>query len=84
METIIETHGLTKSYRWKEAVHQLDIRLTAGRACAFLGRNGAGQTTTINMLAGLIRPTSGKVSTEAPSRCPTRSRKSCWRSNPET
>ncbi|MGL5016663.1 MAG: ABC transporter ATP-binding protein, partial [Luteolibacter sp.] len=62
METIIETHGLTKSYRWKEAVHQLDIRLTAGRACAFLGRNGAGKTTTIKMLAGLIRPTSGKAS----------------------
>ncbi|MEO8614693.1 MAG: ABC transporter ATP-binding protein [Luteolibacter sp.] len=61
METIIETQGLTKSYRWKEAVHQLDIRLTAGRACAFLGRNGAGKTTTIKMLAGLIRPTSGKA-----------------------
>jgi ABC-2 type transport system ATP-binding protein len=59
MEAIIETQGLTKSYRWKEAVHQLDIRLTAGRACAFLGRNGAGKTTTIKMLAGLIRPTSG-------------------------
>ena len=28
METIIETQGLTKSYRWKEAVHQLDIRVT--------------------------------------------------------
>jgi len=60
METIIETRGLTKSYRWKEAVHDLDIRLTAGRACAFLGRNGAGKTTTIKMLAGLIRPTSGQ------------------------
>jgi len=60
METIIETCGLTKSYRWKEAVHDLDIRLTAGRACAFLGRNGAGKTTTIKMLAGLIRPTSGQ------------------------
>ena len=58
METIIETRGLTKSYRWKEAVHDLDIRLTAGRACAFLGRNGAGKTTTIKMLAGLIHPTS--------------------------
>lgn len=60
METIIETRGLSKSYRWKEAVHDLDIRLTAGRACAFLGRNGAGKTTTIKMLAGLIRPTSGQ------------------------
>ena len=62
METIIETQALTKSYRWKEAVHSLDIRLSAGRACAFLGRNGAGKTTTIKMLAGLIRPTSGKAS----------------------
>ncbi len=61
METITETQALTKSYRWKEAVHELDIRLIAGRACAFLGRNGAGKTTTIKMLAGLIRPTSGKA-----------------------
>ena len=61
METIIETEALTKSYRWKEAVHSLDIRLSAGRACAFLGRNGAGNTTTIKMLAGLIRLISGKA-----------------------
>ena len=61
METIIESEALTKSYRWKAAVHHLDIRLAAGRACAFLGRNGAGKTTTIKMLAGLIRPTSGRA-----------------------
>lgn len=61
METIIEARGLTKHYRRKEAVHELDLRLAAGRVCAFLGRNGAGKTTTIKMLAGLIRPTSGEA-----------------------
>src|ERR1035437_3726430 len=60
METIIETQALTKRFRGKEAVRELTMRLTAGRACAFLGRNGAGKTTTIKMLAGLIRPGSGK------------------------
>lgn len=61
METIIETHVLTKNFRWKNAVRGIDLRLETGRACAFLGRNGAGKTTTIKMLAGLIRPTSGKA-----------------------
>lgn len=60
MDPVIETHSLGKRYRHKEAVYQLDLRLAPGRACAFLGRNGSGKTTTIKMLAGLIRPTTGK------------------------
>ncbi|MFT4176320.1 MAG: ABC transporter ATP-binding protein [Luteolibacter sp.] len=60
METVIETQALTRRYRWKEAVRGLDLKLPAGRATAFLGCNGAGKTTTIKMLAGLIRPTSGR------------------------
>ncbi len=62
METIIEARSLGKSYRHKDAVHDLNLSLPAGRACAFLGRNGAGKTTTIKMLAGLIRPGSGSSS----------------------
>ena len=59
METVIETYGLTRTYRGKEAVRHLDLKLSAGHIHAFLGRNGAGKTTTIKMLTGLIRPTSG-------------------------
>lgn len=59
MEKIIETQSLTRNYRGKEAVKNLDLKLTGGRIHAFLGRNGAGKTTTIKMLTGLIRPTSG-------------------------
>jgi len=60
METIIETQALTRNYRGKEAVKDLDLKLTGGRIHAFLGRNGAGKTTTIKMLTGLIRPSSGR------------------------
>lgn len=60
MDPVIETQSISKCYRQKDAVHQLDLRLAPGRACAFLGRNGSGKTTTIKMLAGLIPPTTGK------------------------
>ena len=59
MKTIIETKSLTKRYRGKEVVQNIDIELRAGSICAFLGRNGAGKTTTIKMLAGLICPDFG-------------------------
>jgi ABC-2 type transport system ATP-binding protein len=58
-EWVIETHGLTKHYGKVEAVR--DLSLTVERQCitGFLGRNGAGKSTTIKMLLGMIRPTAG-------------------------
>jgi ABC-2 type transport system ATP-binding protein len=60
METVIETHGLTRSFREVEAVRELDLAVTSGKAFALLGRNGAGKTTTIKLVAGLLRPTRGE------------------------
>lgn len=56
---IVETLGLTKHYGKLKAVH--DLNLTVERQCitGFLGRNGAGKSTTIKMLLGMIRPTAG-------------------------
>jgi ABC-2 type transport system ATP-binding protein len=58
-ELAVETHGLTKHYGKVEAVR--DLSLTVERQCitGFLGRNGAGKSTTIKMLLGMIRPTAG-------------------------
>ncbi len=58
-EAVILTHALSKSYGRGEAVRGLN--LSVGRNCitAFLGRNGAGKSTTIKMLLGMIRPTAG-------------------------
>jgi ABC-2 type transport system ATP-binding protein len=56
---VIETSDLTKRYRNVEAVRQLNLLVSAGRITGFLGRNGSGKTTTIKMLLGISRPSSG-------------------------
>ncbi|MBB6634060.1 ABC transporter ATP-binding protein [Cohnella thailandensis] len=58
---IIETIGLSKSYKGRYAVTDLNLRIRPGDIYGFLGPNGAGKTTTIRMLLGLIKPTLGSV-----------------------
>jgi ABC-2 type transport system ATP-binding protein len=58
----IETRALTKSYGRVEAVRGLDLDVAAGRITGFLGRNGAGKSSTIKMLLGMMRPDSGSAS----------------------
>lgn len=58
---VIKTSGLTKSYRGRDAVSDLNLEIKKGEIYGFLGPNGAGKTTTIRMLLGLIRPTKGTV-----------------------
>ena len=56
----IATTGLSKQYRGGVlAVDQVDLRVAYGEIYAFLGLNGAGKSTTIRMLLGMIRPTAG-------------------------
>ncbi len=57
----ISTKGLTKKYKDKVAVNNLDLEIKKGELFALLGVNGAGKTTTIKMLTGLILPTSGEI-----------------------
>ena len=58
---IIETKQLSKRYKGRFAVSNLNLRITRGDIYGFLGPNGAGKTTTIRMLLGLIKPTKGSV-----------------------
>ncbi len=58
-DLIIETTQLTKSFKSKQALSGLDLRVPAGSIFGFLGRNGAGKTTTIKTLMGLLRSDSG-------------------------
>jgi ABC-2 type transport system ATP-binding protein len=54
------TAGLSKRYgRDVLAVDRIDLRVARGEIYAFLGLNGAGKSTTIRMLLGMIRPTAG-------------------------
>ena len=59
----IETKDLTKKFKDKVAVNNLDLKIKKGELFALLGVNGAGKTTTIKMLSGLILPTSGSITT---------------------
>jgi len=58
---MISIQGVTKTYGKKVAVDNLSLEIAAGEFFAVLGPNGAGKTTTIKMLAGLLRPNSGKL-----------------------
>jgi ABC-2 type transport system ATP-binding protein len=55
----IDTHGLSKRFGSVRAVDSLDLHVTRGGITGFLGRNGAGKSTTIKMLLGMAHPTSG-------------------------
>jgi ABC-2 type transport system ATP-binding protein len=56
---VLETRGLTKRYRGTDALVDLDLEVAPGEVVGYLGPNGSGKTTTIRLLLGLIRPTSG-------------------------
>jgi ABC-2 type transport system ATP-binding protein len=64
-DLVIETSGLRKVYRSGTqrivAVDGLDLAVPRGGVHGFLGPNGSGKTTTIRMLLGLARPTSGSM-----------------------
>lgn len=57
---VILTHDLTKSYGSVTAVRSLNISIEPNCITAFLGQNGAGKSTTIKMLLGMVRPSHGE------------------------
>jgi ABC-2 type transport system ATP-binding protein len=61
-EIVLQTDGLTKYFGEKPAVDHLDLKIPKGSVCGFLGRNGAGKTTAIRMIMGLLKPTQGSCS----------------------
>ncbi|HEX2661697.1 MAG TPA: ABC transporter ATP-binding protein [Candidatus Acidoferrum sp.] len=58
-DNVILTQALRKSYGSTEAVRGLNLSVGRNRITGFLGRNGAGKSTTIKMLLGMVRPNSG-------------------------
>lgn len=61
MEYIIEVSGLKKSFKDVKAVDDISFRVEKGELFGFLGINGAGKSTTINMLCTLLPPTGGEA-----------------------
>jgi ABC-2 type transport system ATP-binding protein len=62
MKAMVVAERLTRSFGDRVAVHDVSLSVRAGEIVGLLGPNGAGKTTTMRMLAGLILPTSGRVS----------------------
>lgn len=57
----VATRGLTKRYGRQPALTGLDMSVPRGKVYGFLGPNGSGKTTTLRLLAGLIRPDAGSL-----------------------
>jgi len=70
-DTIVETEALGRDFRVRDglrrrtvvAVDDLSLRIEAGEAIGYIGANGAGKSTTIKMLTGILVPTRGTVTT---------------------
>jgi ABC-2 type transport system ATP-binding protein len=60
-EMMIKTTDLTRKFKGKTVVDDINLTIKKGEIYGFLGPNGAGKTTTIRMLLGLMKPTSGKI-----------------------
>jgi ABC-2 type transport system ATP-binding protein len=59
VDLVLRTQGLTKKYGRRLVVDRLSLSVERGDVFGFLGQNGAGKSTTMRMLLGLIRPTAG-------------------------
>ena len=58
-DIVIETQNLTKYFHKTLALDHLDLQVPRGCIYGLLGRNGAGKTTAIKLMLGLLRPTTG-------------------------
>lgn len=60
METLI-AEGIGKSYKGRQVVRNVDLKISRGEVVGLLGPNGAGKTTCFYMIVGLVPPESGRV-----------------------
>ncbi|UFU00230.1 ABC transporter ATP-binding protein [Radiobacillus kanasensis] len=58
---MLETVHLSKSFKGKKAVQDVNLYLDSGESVGLIGPNGAGKSTTISMISTLIKPTDGEI-----------------------
>jgi len=58
---MIRTEKLTRDYGGGRGILDLDLHVPKGKIFGYIGPNGSGKTTTIKLLCGLVRPTSGRA-----------------------
>ena len=65
MSALVEFEGVSKSFKlkgkWLRAVHDLSFAIRPGEAIGFVGQNGAGKSTSMKMLMGMLRPDQGGI-----------------------
>ena len=61
MSNILEIKGLVVSYGGIEAVKGIDLTVEQGKIVTLIGSNGAGKSTTLKTIAGLVKPKSGSI-----------------------
>src|SRR5687768_16723389 len=61
MNVALETRGLCKSFGALTVAENIDFKLATGARHALIGPNGAGKTTFVNLLTGVLAPTSGRI-----------------------
>jgi branched-chain amino acid transport system permease protein len=60
-ETVVVLDGLGKEYGGVHAVRDIDLQVRSGEVVGLIGPNGAGKTTLVNMISGLVPPSSGRA-----------------------
>lgn len=58
---MLELRGLCAGYGRADVLHDLDVTVDRGAICALIGANGAGKSTTLRAIAGLLRPVRGSI-----------------------
>jgi len=58
---MIELKGVSKKFKNKTVIHDLDLTIKKGEFYALIGPNGAGKSTLIKLLTGLLKPTEGDI-----------------------
>ena len=61
MTTLLEVQGLTRRFGGLVAVNDLSFSLERGEVLGIIGPNGAGKTTAVNLISGVLKPTTGSV-----------------------
>jgi len=61
MNSLLKVEGLTRTFAGVVAVHSVSFDVAAGEIIGVIGPNGAGKTTLVNLITGVLRPTSGTI-----------------------